>query len=254
MGLFCVVAAATLWSAAAAGEVDTSRPDSVSRVAFIHDWAVPFADDFAAFLATRGISVDLVDMAGAETFDFTQVGAIIVGFDTCSGSPWGTPAAVSNVNGAGRPIFGLGEGGSRFFGELGLSIGYGSTWWIFGTSIVVVDDTDPIWNFPNPTLVSTGDTVELCSLTGDVMSAYHPNPVPGMTRIGREVGDPDHYPLINEVLSGQCYTLWGFFRSPTYMTDLGKDVFVNALHTPCGQLFADGFESGDCSAWSTTVP
>src|SRR5450759_4896190 len=96
----------------------------LGRVAYIYSQDTASRDSFKFLLNGAGLSVDLVTLSGAETFDFSNDLSIIVVFDTGNLKAWGTAAAVAHVSGSGKPVFGVGEGGYAYFGRLGLAIGW----------------------------------------------------------------------------------------------------------------------------------
>ena len=54
---------------------------------------------------------------------------------------------------------------------------------------------------------------------------YLPGPIAGVTTLGRQAGNPDHY----EILSQGQFMLWGFELGPDAMTGTGKRLFVNTV-------------------------
>ena len=220
--------------------VSGSSAWAAARVAYIYNTDTASRDDFDSFLTSRNFVVDIVPLSGADTFDFSADQAIIIGDDT---GYWGTLAAVTNVNGAGKPIMGIGEGGSHFFDQLSLDIG-----WLHAASSTrddadVVDSANPVWN--SPLLIpngGSGSTVTLYSSLIEVWAIWYPSAVPGVTGLAGLTGEPNYYCLINQVVGSQCYTFWGFrsSSSPASMTSVGKDLFYNVLARPCGGSILDG--------------
>ena len=211
-----------------------------SRVAYIYDNDTASRDSFNTFLTGRNFVVDLVPLSSAATFDFSSDQTIIIGNDTGYTDTWGTPATVSNINGAGKPILGIGEGGYAFLGKLSLAIGYpqGAHGSYNGADVVAT--ADPIWS--SPFLIPNGGvgstvTVYRTAVKGVVIN--NPDVVPGVLRLGRRAGGGT-YLLIGQVIADHCYELWGFGGSPAGMTSVGKNLFYNSLARPCGGPMLSG--------------
>jgi len=67
---------------------------------------------------TTFIRLDDVAAASLDSYDL-----IIVADDTQYETAWSEPNTVAEIQDSGKPIIGLGDGGYRFFGLLGLSVG-----------------------------------------------------------------------------------------------------------------------------------
>ncbi len=205
------------------------------RIAYIYDTDTNARDKYKAFLTGPGFgyAFDPVQLGAVPTYDFSIDFAIIIGHDTGAGGAWGNPAAVAHVNAANRQIVGVFNGGTSFFQVSGLFINYGQSMFDNGDSLAVVDPSYPTWGYPFP--VSTASNVQVYTKPNQFLGVYNPAVVAGVTRIGRQVNDKDHYPLISEKRGINCYTLWGFSGLPDGMTTAGKDAFVNALYDQtCG--------------------
>src|SRR6266545_264172 len=224
------------------------------RVAYVYNTDTTSRDSFQSLLISRGMAVDLVTVAAAETFDFSNDLAIIVGNDTGDLNVWGTPAAVSHISGAGKPIVGVGEGGYAFFGRLLLAIGWGNGWHGPSTGATVVDGAQAIYAAPYPVAVSTGATLALTSVaTNTVEINVVGAPPAGVSLIGRSLSDAQHYALISQRgAKNECYALWGSSGAPAIMTSIGQDLFVNmVLGKPCGEAPS---ASADLSIGKTGAP
>jgi uncharacterized repeat protein (TIGR01451 family) len=230
------------------------------RVAYIYDTDTASRDSFQALLSARGLGVDLVTIAAAETFDFSNDLAIIVGNDTGSGDAWGSPLTVSNVNAAGKPIVGVGEGGYAFFGRLSLAIGFNNGVSGSGADATVVDAAQAIYAAPYPIATSTGATLALYSAASPRIDIIVPGAPPaGVMPIGRAPSTQQNYPLISQRgAKGECYALWGFSSAPSSatsgiaMTTTGQDLFMNMLlGKACGEAPS---ASADLSITKTSAP
>lgn len=205
------------------------------RIAYIYDTDTAARDSYSAFLTGPGYgyAFDAVKLSAVPTYDFSVDFAIIIGADTGTAGAWGNPAAVAHVIAANRQVIGVFEGGSSFFQVSGLFINYGQSWFDNGNSLAVVDPSDPTWGYPFP--VPTAGNVQVYTNPNQFLAVYNPAVVAGVTRIGRQVNENSHYPLISEKRGTNCYTLWGFSGLPEGMTADGKNAFVNALYNQtCG--------------------
>jgi len=202
-------------------------------VAFIYSTDLTSAESYASLLTANGMTVDLVPSSDAATWDYSGYGLIIIGAETGNSYLWEPEAAVSAIDGTGKSILGLGYGGSSFFSVLDLYIYWGNGWVGSKNSLYVVDVGHQIFHSPNEISIPSDRIIELYGTTGYI-GIYMPSPVAGVTPLGRETDDLNHYPLIQQ--DGR-YVLWGFNNSPEGMTQTGKDLFVNivswlALHNP----------------------
>ena len=202
-------------------------------VAFIYSTDLTSAESYASLLTANGMTVDLVPSSDAATWDYSGYGLIIIGAETGNRYLWEPEAVVSAIDGTGKSILGLGYGGSSFFSVLDLYIYWGNGWVGSKNSLYVVDVGHQIFHSPNEISIPSDRIIELYGTTGYI-GIYMPSPVAGVTPLGRETDDLNHYPLIQQ--DGR-YVLWGFNNSPEGMTQTGKDLFVNivswlALHNP----------------------
>jgi PKD repeat protein len=194
-------------------------------VAFIYSTDLTSAESYESLLTAQGMTVDLVPSSDAATWDYSGYGLIIIGSETGSGYLWEPEAAVSVIDGTGKPILALGRGGSSFFSVLGLYIDWGHGWTGSRNSIYVVDVDHQIFHAPNEVTIPSDRIIGLYGSTGHI-GIYMPSPVAGVTPLGREATDLNHYPLIQQ---DDRYVLWGFTNSPEDMTQTGKDLFVNVV-------------------------
>jgi len=194
-------------------------------VAFIYSTDLTSAESYESLLTAQGMTVDLVPSSDAATWDYSGYGIIIIGSETGSSYSWEPEAAVSVIDGTGKPILALGRGGSCFFSVLDIYIGWGQGWTGSKNSIYVVDVAQKIFHAPNEITIPSDNIIGLYSSTGHI-GIYVPSPVAGVTPLGREADNDNHYPLIQQ---DDRYVLWGFTNSPEDMTQTGKDLFVNVV-------------------------
>lgn len=202
------------------------------RVAYVYISDTTTRDQFNTMLTGKGITVDNYTVSEAATANFTPDDTIILSDD--SGGPGGFPPnAFNNIQSSAKPVLGIGLGGVVFFGQASLLMTQGGSSLASAYDVHAADIYVPIWQTPNQV-----------SLLNQVMSIYtaavsiwvysDPDPIQFVNRIGRLVGDPNHYSLIAESFGSTCYSFWGYRGSPTVMTPSGANLFVNmALGSPC---------------------
>ena len=218
---------------------------SAYSVAFIYASNISQAQDFQNFLISYGITVDLVANSSAGTQNYSTFNLIIIGNDTGTPPPpneeWLPVNAVSAINGSGKPILGIGAGGSIFFDSLKLPIGWEEGWINPDNETSVVNDTSTIFTYPISITIPADGIIQLYDSNVWGMDIYVPNPIAGVTLLGQEVGvDSPHYPLI---MNGSRYFLWGFSGSPSNMTQTGKNLFANVVSYLTGDTAVPEFSA-----------
>ncbi len=197
--------------------VNGAPPQAVS-VAYIYT----SDDSFKTFLDANGYPTTLVPMSSVSATNFSSFNLIIAGSETGYGYSWGDAASVAAVRNSGKPIVGLGYGGSCLFQQLGLSINWGNGWVGPLNQIYVVDPALPIFNLPKVVAIPENRLLTLYS-SSDHIGEYAPYISPSVQLLGREPNNANHYPLVQEGRN----VLWGFTASPAGMTDSGKQLFLN---------------------------
>jgi len=206
----------------------TSGPSG--RVAYIYLSDMTTANSFKALLEANGFSVDLISLRVAGNTSFTPYRTILIGPDTGDGATWGDSGAVGMINGSGKPILGIGEGGYAFFGKLSLAIGYANGG--HSDSRLAIHALDPdqsIYQSPYSIHVPLDGNLTLYRASSSV-EVYFARVPADVLLIGQIVEQTStHYPLVQEE---NRYLLWGFNGSPDAMTTLGQQLFVNAVYLP----------------------
>lgn len=216
----------------------TTRPAPGQAVAYIYREGGPEAhtkaNNFGSLLEENGVLTGIISTAEAQTFDYSSYNAILIGPDT--GDPpyeWhGSKETVSAIDSSRKPIIGIGAGGISFFEQLNdLAIDWGDCWGTTKRSIYVMDRDHQIFHTPNEIAIPDDSIIRLYSLGQFQYAAYIPSPIPSdIVPLGRQDGDPDHYPLVQEKTK---YLLWGFIADPSYMTEIGRNLFVNLVSFGC---------------------
>lgn len=222
----------------AIGLLSTITTGNASTIAFIYSTDSSTANDYKSLFESAGFTTDLILTGNIATTDFLKYDLIIIGSDisTPSGSD------ISKISDSAKPIIGLGEGGYSFFGGLGLKTGYPNGWHGSENRIYTVDKTYTVFNKPNSITIPTNYILQLYSSTGHV-GIHLPSVPSNVIVLGRESTDTTHYPF---TLEDSKYLLWGFTASPTSMTQIGKDLFINSIsylvpRTPNGRIEVQTF-------------
>lgn len=201
---------------------------STRSAAYIYDDDLSTTNAFKDLLDSNAISTTLVQLDNVDGTDFSSYDAILVGHDTSTVNGWsGSAAARGKVQNSGKPVLGLGRGGSFLFEELDLHIGWGQSWLSTNrTDVYAVNAAHPIWKAPYDVYVPYNRLVTLYDSPNTHVATHMPSPVDGVLALGRQDNNDTHYPLIEE---DSRYLLWGFYTGPGSMSQTGKDLFVNVV-------------------------
>jgi len=226
-------AAGTQTAVAAATQTQAAKPN----VAYVYSSDTATAGDYRTLLEAYGFRVDLVAQSALPStslsgYDFIVVGPETGNSGTYTTNPWGDAggAQAGAIVGSGKPVVGLGYGGTLYFQAAGLYINWGQSWIssLGDTSVYVVDPADAAWNSPYAVTVPPSRLVPLYSSNSSYVAVYMPSPVSGVVAVGRQSDDTTHYPIIKQ---NDTNLLWGFNASPATMTAAGQNAFVNALRS-----------------------
>ena len=228
-------AALTAISAQQTGQAQsaTLTAQAQRRAAYIYSSDSSTANDYRSFLQSQGYVVDLVPMGDIFDTNFATYKVILIGPETGNAAdyqnePWGDASETQAqfVNAAGKPVVGLGRGGSLYFQAIGLFINWGQSWVGTTNDIYVVDPSATYWNFPDNVSIPADQIIKLYDSNSPFLAVYLPGPIAQITTIGRQSNDNDHFPIIME---SSPYLLWGFDAGPSGMSNKGQRVFLNIL-------------------------
>ena len=234
---------------------------SASTVAFIYSTDSSSANAFKSLLDPAGFTTDLILSGNIATTDFSKYDLIILGSDLPgSGLNSALPSSdINKISSSGKPLIGLGLGGSYLFGSLGLMTNYGQSWFGNSNSIYVMDTTHPVFNKPKSIFIPASKIIQLYSSTDNELAVYLPTIPSNVIVLGMESAtDGNHYSF---TLENSKYVHWGFTAAPASMTEVGKDLFINTVNflvpqnppnipsQPAGQ--SSGF-TGTSYAYSTS--
>ena len=196
--------------------------------AFVYAGNSAAALDFKKFLSSYGITVNLITNSSAASQNYSTYNLIIIGNDTAyeGQTDWINWTAASLINASGKPILGLGVGGSYFFNDVAQNIGWGMGWVGFDNGTRVVNATSAIFTHPTSITIPADGIIQLYNSNTIDVDIGVPSPIAGVTLLGSQVTNSSYYPLIME---GTRYFLWGFGGSPSNMTQTGKNLFANVV-------------------------
>ena len=220
----------TAAAAQTAGAAQSATLTAMAQVyiAYIYSSDPGAANDFKSFLQSQGFVVKLIQQSDIGSTNFDYYKAILIGHETGNLYDWGDSGGsqANQIASTGKPVMGIGEGGSSFFSKLGLSIGWGDGWVGSGTDVSVVNPSYPYWNSPHNISIPASNTISLYNSGTGFVAIYQPSPPMGIETIALQSGDANHYMLIMQTSQ---FFLWGFDGSPSAMTGKGQRVFVNML-------------------------
>ena len=200
------------------------------NVAYIYNSDLEYAQSFKSLLVTYGCSTDLVSIDEITTTVLDSYDIIIVGNDTGITIDWGDVESVTAIEGSGKPVIGIGEGGYAFFGKLELSGGYPNGMLGNNNSIYIMNPNSSLFDTPYPVEIPEDSILQLYTESNSYISIFFPGQ-PGIlpetvNAIGLRLESSHHYPL---VIEHNRYIFWGFSASPQSMTDVGKRLFINLV-------------------------
>jgi hypothetical protein len=196
------------------------------RVAYVWKDDLQTRLEYEKLLSNHHLVFQAVHIDEAPKWDFTVYDLIIISPESGYLDEWGTPAAVSAIVQAERPILGLGEGGYAFFGKLNLGIGYPEGAPGDGTSIVWANSSDGIWSTPY-NIALPKEPLQLYKNPSNRVDIYVLEQPPGVEVFGFNDAKPGEY--ANLLMESGWFMLWGFDDAPSAMTETGLHLFVNTV-------------------------
>jgi serine/threonine protein kinase len=172
------------------------------------------------------VTVTAISMNNLPSADLSSYAAIIVSYDSGSGSSWGDATRVNKIVSAGVPVLGIGDGGYAFFGKLGLAIGYPNAGHGSKNEFYVVDPNQTIYKQPNELSIPASRRLQVYGAANSAAEVHLTTVPASITPMGQVVGDSSYYLLL---LQSNRYMLWGFNDGPDKMTSAGKELFANLV-------------------------
>ncbi|MCJ7549999.1 MAG: SH3 domain-containing protein, partial [Anaerolineae bacterium] len=208
----------------------------ISEAVYIYNTDLTLAQQYKQLLDPNGFDFDIIKMSSILAANLNNYKLILVGPDTGTSGTWGDNAGTqaNKLADSSVPVVGLGEGGYAFFGKLNSPIGWGNGAHGSARDVYVMDSDDSAWNKPNDINIPSNHIVQLYNSNSDFVAIYYPNPIAGITGIGRQTTGTVHYAIIEENVN---YILWGFDAGPLAMTSTGEQIFVNTAKSAMERRF-----------------
>jgi len=225
--LVCVLISALFGAAAAGGDAGNTSAAKVVR--YIYETESAKADAWVTFLDGEGFSSGKVYSQNADSVSFAGVDIIIIGNDAAAA--WNTMSKTNGIKHAGKPVLGIGEGGSSYFYKAGQSINGEPDEYDGGTVMHALNPSETVFTSPNQITIA-GDkniTVQTSSVSGK--AAWIPFLPVNVTVLARNPTATNHALLCVEKGAGApTYMFWGLDAdTPSSLTNDGKKLFENAM-------------------------
>ncbi len=159
----------------------TAQVAQSGPIAFVYNTSgTTTAANFQSFLNSRGYPTTLFDVAGIlATTDFSTFDTIIIGDETGNLNEWAgsiAPAAsilqVGVIDGSGKPVVGVGEGGYAFFSKPGQPNGWPYGWHGPQSGTIAVNPADPLFSTPNSIPLDASNAVQLYTADTNAVGIY----------------------------------------------------------------------------------
>jgi hypothetical protein len=199
---------------------------SLPRVAYTYYNKVDVAEGYQSLLVAHGCPTTLIPWREVATTSFDAYDLIIAGTDTGYMNVWADEQNVAAVEGSGKPVVGLGNGGYWLFGELALAIGRPNGARGFGSAIEPIDPSHRLFSEPYPIEIPGGGVLELSTEASAVLIYLYPAAPDTVTTLGLDAGNAGYYSL---VLEQDRYLLWGFDVPVESLTEAGRKLLVNVV-------------------------
>jgi parallel beta-helix repeat protein len=204
-----------------------TQPAHELVVAIVFDKDEAVAAQFGQLLIAQDIGVDLIAVGAVAKTNMLAYDAIVLCDDTGSHGQWADEQAFNAIVQSGKPLLGVGEGGSAFFDDLRLATGWGKGAYAQHHSVLAVNTGNEIFKSPLPiAFPPQAPILQLYKADQTMIATYLPQVPSNVTVFGQLTGDNRYYPI---TLENGKYLMWGFRGSPSAMTQTGKDLFVNAV-------------------------
>nr|MDO8111391.1 hypothetical protein [Candidatus Sigynarchaeota archaeon] len=208
------------------------RPEA--KIAMIYsDGNIAESVSYWAFLKANGFTMNLIHNGSITGTDLTSYSLLMIGtsnaifFDS-----WDNSSSVAAINNSGARILGLGYSGAWFFDRLHLTIGRSWSVMTVGNGTTVLPAFPATYNYPYTIPAGSQQVYSYNTYYSIIYNTTFPVNV---TAFCRYTYDPMYFPVIQETSK---YLLWGFYDPPQYMTDYGREMFIDLISeaVPRGNL------------------
>ncbi len=193
-------------------------------VAFIYADSAA-ADSYEGFLEGLGYNVQRIHVDEVAQSNLTPFGLIMIGPNIGSGYQWGPDEAVSLIQNSDKPVLGLGRGGARLFGEMGLDINWGNAAVGYYDSMYVPNPNHPFFKSPIPIPLNEG-VVRLFYSEHACVGEYGPYMPSDVLQLGQFFNGSSHRSLVKQ----SKHVLLGFVAKPDDMREVGLALLANIVY------------------------
>jgi len=209
--------------------LNTLETEDDNIIAYIYYSDDNEANSYKSFFGNKGYPTDILNLTEITLNSLSSYDIIIIGYDTYGVFPsspyyWRDPSKVTIVDNLNTPILGIGRGGTSFFSNLSLDIGWGDTASASRDSIDITNPTHPIFNTPNN--ITKSSNLIIYNQTVNCYMVYVPDVQPDLTLIGQPPGLSSYYSLI---MQQYRYFYWSYHASIDYLNEDGKDILTNVM-------------------------
>ena len=212
----------------------------VPFIAYLYDTDLTQALAYESLIESWGYIVDLIHVDDVPNYDWNLYGLILLGHDSGFQYTWGNSTYVPLLNNTGLPIIAIGDGGSSFYSELGLSANYGNGMYSTRQNLTITATNHSIFQYPhtfNSTLISMYNT------SNSWMGMY----IPYLDASVEVLAINSFYTSYASLtIEDSRYAYWAFYASPAYWTITAKQLFENVIsyfnppRTSDPPIFIDG--------------
>ena len=238
MGLFSVLLMGGLALSFVSCGSKKSSPTSPSGptgtpVLYVYGSNTTAATNYQNLLNANGYNCTTATLANATNDSLATLSnysVILIGDDAEPITALANTTLATNIYNSGKPVIGIGLGGSYFFNEIGITaIGYSSIAYFSGTDVSATNTSDVLWSSPN--VIAPTTSAVLYGTTSSYYAPYYTGTPPAGTVLLAD--DPSYagaYPLASFFTGTTTYFTWGYQSDPSSMTPNGKNLFINLLN------------------------
>ncbi len=181
------------------------------------------------------IECRLVSKAELDQEHLLDVHVVIVGAHTAERSEdkgvwwfnyWGDPQLVDAIAESELPVIGISMAGLSLFGQMDMPVGGG--YFAHGSEQFFMFAEDASQYLESPFSIEKADVVKLSMRKQEMDGYYHP-PV-YVESIPQNMTDSSYYSVVRY----RDYVVWGAGPDAGYLTETGKRLFANIVHTLAG--------------------
>lgn len=229
--LAMVVIMSSLFAGSVIGKTNGKLP-TVLKIAYVYGADTSKNTNWTNYFTSCGYTSEVCAAGSVVGFDFSTANLIIIGTNTSS--DWNTVANVNAIKQAGKPILGIGEGGSEYFFKVGLTINWNNCAYNNANMIYAENTTSSLYTTPNSITVPANKIVYVypASSSFAVLQVYIPILTANDTVFGNNTGGSSKYSLISaEMNPGKPVSmLWSYETiSPSELITTGQHLLQNTI-------------------------